>query len=228
MEWSEEKVWQWLSSKSYAEKLSRSAWESTDGYSLLDLSAKQAGKLQVPTVLIPQLLKDIESLSKNAGTRILSKKQASLLTKEQVSSLTGKQSLLNERPNVFKRIANSVMRINKRVYIAIVMLVMAATYAVFHYFNFSKMLYLNTCVILVLVAFNFMPSVESDEESESESESEFEESESEPEIEVKPKSEKEREDEKKYVMKDGPRRRLLETLSLARNRRNTYRKKKNR
>jgi len=66
MDWNEKQVWQWLTSKNYVEKLDVSTWEFTDGPTLLELDFESAQKLQVPTVLIPRLLKDIKSLTKES------------------------------------------------------------------------------------------------------------------------------------------------------------------
>lgn len=66
MGWNEKQVWLWVSSKSYGEKLSTSAWEHIDGPTLLELTFESAKELQVHKILIVQLLKDIKSLVKES------------------------------------------------------------------------------------------------------------------------------------------------------------------
>lgn len=73
--WTEKQVWQWISSRPYGEKLSMPAWEFTDGATLLELTPETAKELQVPTILIPQLLKDIKSISQESGSFVVSEEE---------------------------------------------------------------------------------------------------------------------------------------------------------
>jgi len=68
MNFNEAQVWQWLNSKKYGGKLNTEAWEFIDGPTLLKLNVESAMALEVPTILIPRLLKDIKSLHKKLDT----------------------------------------------------------------------------------------------------------------------------------------------------------------
>lgn len=115
LDWDEKQVWQWLSSKIYAEKLSMSAWEFTDGSTLAELNVVSARALQVPSALIPRLLKDIKSHTR--GEEVKTGKTSLENPNETATNETatsGSGSIMLEHSDMLKELANKISSMDHR------------------------------------------------------------------------------------------------------------------
>lgn len=66
MSWDTDKVWEWLSSRPYANQLDKDSWAYTDGSILKTINHESAKDIyDVPLPIVLQLLDDIQQLSQN-------------------------------------------------------------------------------------------------------------------------------------------------------------------
>jgi len=128
--WTEALVWQWISSKPYGNKLTESAWEFTDGPTLLALDFTTAKQL-MPKFLIPRVLKDIKLIAKDSRQLAMSKKTRTLEGHVgQIQDLLENLAAIDYRDQAQSfgdEFGRSVIRVS---------LVMAITYAVLAFYMY--------------------------------------------------------------------------------------------
>lgn len=123
-DWNVTQVWKWLSSKPYSEKLNKSAWEFTDGATLLELNVESAEELEIPPILIPRVLTDIKSKARESDCVPILSASALAEHSEQMTDLENRLSAMDYRDrvkNYDKEFGSSLIRVT---------IVMAITYAV--------------------------------------------------------------------------------------------------